>query len=379
LKTSLGSLKTKIDQIKVAFKSIAAGLIEGFVPVLELIKRAMTSLAESFKNMNPLFKVLIAGFLGVTAMIGPLVFAFGQMKLVVSTVLGTLLKFAPGLSHLTAEGIVAAPALLRLTKPIILAGESFETTTSKMGLMIAKLASMDSPIGRLANRFGELTGVLRKVSTVAPNVAAEIDLVQQSLAQASNPSKVARVGGLGGLSSLGDPASDSSPRRIRRSAESIPFNSLVQQKYLQLKQQAPNSVYPMDVDQFNKPLLPSPYAQTKGGFRAMFEKTNKPPEIMSPGAFRKQYLAKLHPHARNTKNVAVLKAQNKQIAKEWNALVSKYKVDLANHNQLIDKGWRSISSAHKKQVDQMVNHLRYQLIPIQKAQQVAGVVDLEMV
>lgn len=351
LETALGSLKTKIDQIKVAFKSLASGLIEGLMPALDLINKAMSALAEQFKNMNPLFKVLIAGFLAATAMIGPLVFAFGQMKLVVSTVLGTLLKFAPGLSHLSAEMIAGSPALLRLRKPIQLIGESFETTASKMDLIIAKFASMNNPIGRLANKFGELTGVLKKVNTVAPNIADDINLVQQSLAQASNPSKVARAGGLGGLSSLGTPT----PTSI----SAADMDKLTKAEYRKLR-----IAHPMNARNVPQ-LVPSPYAQTKDGFRAFFEKTTPRPPTPAPMPtytdFSKQYLAKLSPQARNTKNFAVMKAQRKQIAKEWNALVNQYKLDVDAvdvHKKAIDNGWRRANAAQKRGIKNMLAGLR---------------------
>jgi len=197
LKTALDSVKVFIEQIRTNFKIFAADFIESFKPTIETIANTVKSLAEKFRELDPTTKKIIAGFAGIVALAGPLVFAFGQARLLLATISNVALKLLPGLANLTVESFAAGDALLRLKKPVILVGDSFETAASRSSLFIAKLANMNGPIGALARKFGVLTGALKTTRTAGDDVVAR-------LAAINSPAQTARLGGAAQLRSLGN-------------------------------------------------------------------------------------------------------------------------------------------------------------------------------
>lgn len=174
LNTALGSVRVTMDKIKTDFKFFAAEFVKSFKPTLEAIGRFVSRLVTKFQSMSPASKKMIAAFAAIAAAAGPLVFAFGQAGLFLSTLANGVLKFLPGLSHLTVETVASTQSLLRLRKPLVMIGDTIETGTSRFGLMIARMANMEGPVGKLANKFGILTGHLRSTKTASDDVLSSV-------------------------------------------------------------------------------------------------------------------------------------------------------------------------------------------------------------
>lgn len=200
LEAALDSIDVKVQKIKINFKLFAGEFIKGLTPVINLISDISDKVLEWYRNLSPVAKNIMAiGVVGLAA-IGPLVFAFGQARLVMATTLNALLKFLPGLANLTSASLAASPALLRLRAGVVMVGSSMETTASRSSLLIARLASMGGPIGKLANKFGILTGALKKTVTASKEVQTAVAATSRgSIAIATAMQGTAGVGAAQGV------------------------------------------------------------------------------------------------------------------------------------------------------------------------------------
>lgn len=175
LKQSLGSLAVQFDRLKVAFKITASDLINQFRPAIEKIIDSVIKFMEKIRQMDPALKKILAGVLAFVASIGPLVFVFGQAKLAGGVILQTIGRLLPGIGNLSAEAVAAAPALMRLNKPLVMVGNTITSDAGKFSILTAKLASMETPLGRLVKKFGEFTGVLKKTRTAQDAVLDSVN------------------------------------------------------------------------------------------------------------------------------------------------------------------------------------------------------------
>ena len=196
LKQSLGSLAVQFDRLKVAFKVTASSLINEFRPAIEKIIDSAIKFMEKLRNLDPALKKTIAGIMAFVAAIGPLVFIFGQFRLAGGVVLQALGAILPGVNKLTVEAIAAAPALMRLNKPLVMIGNTITTDAGKFSILIAKIASMDTPLGRTVNKLGQLVGLLKQGSKVKPFTA------QQAIIDDVNKISGGRGGGAGAVTAI---------------------------------------------------------------------------------------------------------------------------------------------------------------------------------
>lgn len=177
LERSLESLDTKLSIIRNNFKNFAAELLKAMQPAIMKIADATSKLYEIWTSLSPrakqLFSTLTLAVLGSLAAIGPLVFIIGQARLAFGTVTKVLFSFLPGLKTLSIETLASRSAMLKLSKPLTVVGETIVNTNSKFATFIATIASGNGPMKNFARRFGEMSGILQKTTT------APVPLVKQ--------------------------------------------------------------------------------------------------------------------------------------------------------------------------------------------------------
>lgn len=176
---ALGSLDTQLSILKNNFKSFAADLISGIKPALEKITDISNKLISAWSNLDDKTKKLISSvtllFAGATALIGPLIFVFGQFRLAMGSVAKVLFSFLPGLRTMSVEAVAGASAMLRLTKPLTVVGDTVVNTNTKFATFLATLASGEGPVGRLANKIGIMTGALQKQNTASMTLTRSVN------------------------------------------------------------------------------------------------------------------------------------------------------------------------------------------------------------
>jgi TP901 family phage tail tape measure protein len=193
LDVALGSLDTQLSILKNNFKAFATDLIRGARPAIEKITDISNKLITAWSGLDDGTKRLISTvallIAGATAAIGPLIFVFGQFRLAMGSVGKVLLSFLPSLKTLSVEGVAARSAMLRLSKPLAVVGDTVVNTNGKFATFIATLASGDGPVKKLAERLGAMTGVLQKQNT------APMALTRQVNAQKAVKSSLVSVDG----------------------------------------------------------------------------------------------------------------------------------------------------------------------------------------
>ena len=193
LDVALGSLDTQLSILKNNFKSFAADIIKSVRPALEKISDISSKLVTAWGTLDSRTKKLIStiviGFATVAASIGPLIFVFGQFRLAMASISGVIFSFLPKLKTMTTESLAASQAMLRLTKPLEVMGDTVVNTNTKFATFIATLASGEGPVGRLANKIGLMTGTLQKTTT------APVALTREVFAQKKARETLAELGG----------------------------------------------------------------------------------------------------------------------------------------------------------------------------------------
>jgi len=174
LEIAKNSISVTVDRIKISFKELSLQFINEIKPILETVADAFKKLIDTLENMDPAIKKAFIVFTAFVASIGPAVFIFGQIKLAFGTVFGGLLKFVPGLKNLSIEAVGSNKGLLRLKNGLSLSGDAVINNNSKFATFIGTLAGGSGPVGRLASKFGELTGILRKVDTASIGVQEKL-------------------------------------------------------------------------------------------------------------------------------------------------------------------------------------------------------------
>ena len=182
LKTSLSSLKTQMDRFRVQWKNFLANLFQSIAPMVQKIIGFAEKLFNAFKHLSPAFKQFIVGFALAAAAIGPLLFAFGQAKLLISTFSSAILSVLPGMRNLTAAMVANNEAMLFMRNPLITTGEGFTTAASKFEILIAKLASGNGIIATVAKKFGLATGSLKTFQTASTEASASVAAVNAGAA-----------------------------------------------------------------------------------------------------------------------------------------------------------------------------------------------------
>ena len=171
LNVALGSLDTQISILKNNFKAFATDIIEGVRPAIEKLTDISNKLITAWSNLDErtkkLFSTVTLLIAGATAAIGPMIFVFGQFRLAMGSVARVLFSFLPGLKTMSVEAVAGASAMLRLTKPLTVVGDTVVNTNNKFATFIATLASGDGPVSRLANKIGLMTGALQKQNTAS--------------------------------------------------------------------------------------------------------------------------------------------------------------------------------------------------------------------
>lgn len=169
LESSLASLDTQLSILKNNFKMFTADLVKGLKPAIEKISELSTKLYNAWAGLDEQTKKLISTIAllagGSAAAIGPLIFVFGQFRLAMGSIGKVLFGFLPGLKTMSIEALAAKSAMLNLTKPISMMGDTVVNTNGKFATFIATIASGNGPVGTMARRLGEMTGVLQKTST----------------------------------------------------------------------------------------------------------------------------------------------------------------------------------------------------------------------
>ena len=178
LDVDLGSLDTQLSILKNNFKSFAADVIKSVRPALEKISDISSKLVTAWGTLDSrtkkLISTIVVGFATVAASIGPLIFVFGQFRLAMASISGVVFSFLPKLKTMTTESVAASQAMLRLTKPLEVMGDTVVNTNTKFATFIATLASGDGPVGRLANKIGLMTGTLQKTTTAPVALTREV-------------------------------------------------------------------------------------------------------------------------------------------------------------------------------------------------------------
>lgn len=178
LDVALGSLDTQLSILKNNFKSFAADVIKSVRPALEKISDISSKLVTAWGTLDSrtkkLISTIVVGFATVAASIGPLIFVFGQFRLAMASISGVVFSFLPRLKTMTTESVAASQAMLRLTKPLEVMGDTVVNTNTKFATFIATLASGDGPVGRLANKIGLMTGTLQKTTTAPVALTREV-------------------------------------------------------------------------------------------------------------------------------------------------------------------------------------------------------------
>lgn len=189
LDVAKNSISVTIDRIKIALKEISITFIEDFKPVIESVADSMLKLSDAISNMDPALRKAIVMFAGFVASVGPAVFILGQVKLAIGVLTGTFLKLVPGLANLTIEQVSVNKGLQRLRHGLTMTGGTVINTNSRFATLIATLAGGKGATAAFANRFGTITGILKKTKTMAADVNAAIEettiLGQRALSSAS--------------------------------------------------------------------------------------------------------------------------------------------------------------------------------------------------
>ena len=174
LDVALGSASKALDKAKIGFKNLAVSVLSSAKPAFIALGNTMTDIAAKFENMSDGTKRVILAIGALVAGIGPLVFIVGQMQLAFGVVAGTLLKFVPSMAALTAESLVATPAMLRLNNAVTLQSGAFTTAAGRFQRYIATLASGSGVTAKLASGFGRFTRILNKNITAPADVVSAV-------------------------------------------------------------------------------------------------------------------------------------------------------------------------------------------------------------
>ena len=202
LDVALSSLDTQISILKNNFKSFATDIIKGARPAIEKITDISNKLITAWSSLDGRTKQLISTIAlltaGATALIGPLIFVFGQFRLAMGSVAKVLLSFLPALKTLSIEAVASSSAMLRLSKPLTVVGDTVVNTNGKFATFIATLASGEGPVGRLANKIGLMTGALQEQSTAPMALSRQVNAqkaVRESLAPIAGTSVIDPITG----------------------------------------------------------------------------------------------------------------------------------------------------------------------------------------
>ena len=202
LDVALGSLDTQISILKNNFKAFATDIIKGARPAIEKITDISNKLITAWSSLDSRTKQLISTVAllvaGATAAIGPLIFVFGQFRLAMGSVAKVLLSFLPSLKTLSVEAVASSSAMLRLSKPLTVVGDTVVNTNGKFATFLATLASGEGPVGRLANKIGLMTGALQEQSTAPMALSRQVNAqkaVRESLAPITGTSVIDPITG----------------------------------------------------------------------------------------------------------------------------------------------------------------------------------------
>jgi TP901 family phage tail tape measure protein len=174
LNIALNSTSKSMDRIKIGLKNMAVELLSVLEGPIKAAGNFTVRVAEAFRGMPEILKIAIVSFFGLATAIGPAVFIGGQLKLAFGVLTGAFLRFIPAMSTVTAESIIAAPAMLRLKRSVQLTGDGFSTSAGRFSMFVASLASGEGRIASVANRLGLMTGILKKQTTAGLGVEAAI-------------------------------------------------------------------------------------------------------------------------------------------------------------------------------------------------------------
>ena len=204
LNVALGSTSVAIDRIKNSFKNMAADLISQVAPAIENISQKLSAIAEWFRELPGGIKNAIIGFGLMVGALGPLVFIFGQLKLASGVMLGSVLKFVPGLTSISTEALASHGAMMNLRNGLTRTGDTIVNTNGRFATLIATLASGEGKVGRFFNKFGTSTGILSKTRTATDDVVRLVDEL--------NPAAAAGVSrSMGPIANLGATGAATAP------------------------------------------------------------------------------------------------------------------------------------------------------------------------
>ena len=180
LEASLNSLDTSIQRTKNAFKNFASDIIKILGPSIKQLSETVSKFYDAWVKLDPAIKSIISkfaiGFSVLAAAIGPMIFILGQFRLAIGSVLKVFFGFLPALKTMTVEAVASSSAMLRLTKPLTVVGDTVVNTSGKFATLIATIASGDGPMKKYAEKLGQITGVLQKTTTA--NTALTTSVMQ---------------------------------------------------------------------------------------------------------------------------------------------------------------------------------------------------------
>jgi len=169
-----------IDRIKIAFKNLTATFIGDLAPTIESISRKFMEFVAAIQEMDPKTRKMIAAVIAAAAAIGPLVFIFGQARLAGGVLLESIMKLVPGLKTLSVTSVASSGKLLHLRNGLTMTGNTIVNTNGRFSTFIATLASGNGPVAKLANSFGNFTGILKSTTTASADVTKAVSGVSKA-------------------------------------------------------------------------------------------------------------------------------------------------------------------------------------------------------
>jgi TP901 family phage tail tape measure protein len=181
LEASLEALDTTIARIKISFKSFAADIIKVLRPAIEGLSDRIQKLYKIWESLSPdaqrIISILAVSMATAAASIGPLIFIFGQFRLAMGSVAKVIFSFLPALKTMSITAVASSSAMLRLTKPLTVVGDTVVNQSGKFATYIATIASGNGPLKNFAERVGRITGVLQKQTTASAALTRSVAAV----------------------------------------------------------------------------------------------------------------------------------------------------------------------------------------------------------
>jgi TP901 family phage tail tape measure protein len=160
----------KLTQLHNRFKMFMEDMGAALADPLIFIMKSLQKMLDYFDSLGPVFKRVVAVFLVIAAAIGPVTYAFAQMKLALSTLIHLGAKFIPTFQIVSQELAEAALASGRFHGKLIQVGDAFLTNKKNLESYLASTLDFETISKRSVQNFEEgLVGVVNE--TTASEIA----------------------------------------------------------------------------------------------------------------------------------------------------------------------------------------------------------------